>query len=113
MKWIGCGILLIFFLPLLSCTTVKIFQADGGVSVARHFGFVKILPVDDTSVVTAEVTSFGYTSTPIGYSFGLSKQSVTTADESCHFILWIDQNSNQQEVIEVLRTLDGSCVIKH
>ena len=100
-------------LSLLSCTTVRVVQKDGSVSVERHFGFIEIKPIDNASIVTANVTSFGYASTPLGYNLGFSQQSVTTASEACHFVIWIDESTNQQEVIEVLETLDGSCVIKH
>ncbi|MEW9799282.1 hypothetical protein [Alteromonas sp. CYL-A6] len=94
------------------CTTVSISQSDGSVSIERHFGFVVIKPLDDASMMTAEVTSLGYSATPLGYSLGYSQQSVTTADDGCRLVVWVQDHTSQRALADKLQALEDVCVLQ-
>jgi hypothetical protein len=95
-----------------ACTTISITESSGNVIVERSFGFAKISPVADTSVITAKATSFGYISSPLGYSIGYSKQTVTTANDDCRIIVWVDEKIDSEEFLTELKKIENVCVSK-
>ena len=108
------------FLPLLvlvvlfsaGCTTIKVTDADGGVTIERSFGFASINPGPSAAVFTAEASSFGYISSPLGISVGYSDQTLTTANSECKIVVWVDEKVDQDKLIEELKQLEGVCISK-
>jgi hypothetical protein len=106
-------IIVIFIIAnLVACTTIKITDHNGAVRIERSFGFASIEAAPDAGVVSTEVSSLGYLSSPIGHSIGFSKQVVTSSDDACRVIIWLDDNVDSDELLETLQSIDSVCFIK-
>jgi hypothetical protein len=105
-------LIIIIYICCSACTTISITEPDGSVIVEKSFGFASISPGADTSVITAKATSFGYISSPLGYSIGYSKQTVTTANDNCRIIVWIDEKINNEAFLVELKKIENVCISK-
>jgi len=106
-------IILIFFIAnLAACTTIKITDHNDAVRIERSFGFASIETAQDAGVVSTEVSSLGYLSSPIGHSIGFTKQVVTSSDDSCRVIIWLDDDVDSDELLEMLQSIDSVCLME-
>lgn len=106
-------IILVFFIAnLVACTTIRITDHNGTVRIERNFGFASIEAAPDVGVISTEVYSLGYLSSPIGHSIGYSNQVVTSSDGSCRVIIWLNDNMDSYELLETLKSIDSVCLIK-
>ncbi len=103
--------LLVSILFLQACTTIEITEAEGTVSIERRFGLSIIRPSEKAGVITAKISTLGYTSTPLGKILGYSNQSILLADESCRVVIWIGSRLSQEEK-NTLRKLQTTCLIE-
>jgi len=81
------------------------------VSVQQGFGFVTIEANPSSDAVVAEITSLGYTSTPMGRSLGYSKQSVALLPDACKLVLWVDDPSDITELQSLLGNNNSVCPV--
>lgn len=93
-----------------ACTTIEIVDRNGAVKVERSFGVCSIGIAPDAGVVTAKVVSLGYVASPLGYSVGYSKQTVTSSDDSCRVIIWVDDTIDEEALIKQLKSVNSACI---
>ena len=82
-------------------TTVRLYTAEGAVSVERHFGFASITAGPSVDSVVAELRSFGYSSSPVGVAFGYTRQSMALLPEGCRLVVWMES----REEVDYLKSL--------
>ena len=76
---------------IAGCTTINIQSADGQVSVQRHFGVLYVDIAGKDSGNTAQLVSFGASTTPLGFALGYSRQSwVQLPRGDCRLVLWVE-----------------------
>lgn len=92
------------------CTTVRIVDATGGTSIRRSFGFVRIIANPRQSVVSAEVTSLGYASTPVGSAVGFTKESLILTDGKCRLVFVVRTPEQATQARELLETVKPNCL---
>ncbi|MFL0864784.1 hypothetical protein [Vibrio parahaemolyticus] len=102
--------LLLLTLFLVGCTTVKIIDKDGSVSVIREFGVVNISATPTDGSVYTDISVFGYASTPLGQVIGYSNQSIAVMSEKCKLIIWLNGLTEPSLVNELLREGESICI---
>ena len=95
-----------------SCTTINIKNERGDVVVRRSFGFASIRISPDKGVVTAKVSSLGYISTPLGHSVGWTQQSITTTNDGCRVIIWIENYQDLDAIYDEVKNISSACALK-
>ncbi|MCL1037359.1 hypothetical protein L2750_09345 [Shewanella submarina] len=103
---------LLLLLFLVGCTTVKITDTDGSVSVTREFGFIQISANPEEGAVYTDISVLGYATTPLGQVVGYSKQSIAVMSEKCKLVLWVDNTVNPSIVKELLKYNESICVFE-
>ena len=96
---------------LVSCTTVKITDKHGSVSVTREFGVVYLTTNQKEGAVYADVTLLGYATTPLGQVIGYSKQSISVMSEECKLVLWVDDSTNASVIKDLLQENESICIV--
>ena len=96
----------------VSCTIIEITDKNDAVTVERSIGFASIKVAPDAGVVTAKISSIGYLSSPLGHIVGFSKQTVTSSDDSCRVIIWLDNSVDTDELFKKLQAIDSVCFSK-
>lgn len=102
--------LFLMLLPCAACTSVTISDAIGAVAIERHFGFSTIVFSNDADLIAADVSFVGFLSTPLGTNLGIGKQSLVTANEACHIVVWVDAGTDLDELRAQLAPLDSVCI---
>ncbi len=103
--------ILVLSLFLLGCTTVKITDKTGSVTVEREFGVIKLSATPKEGAVYADISLIGYATTPLGQVLGYSEQSIAIMSENCKLVLWVGNSTNPSVVNELLRENESICVI--
>lgn len=109
-KFFGVITLLFSLFVCSACTTIKIVDSNGSVKIEHNFGVSSIGIAPDAGAVTAKIMSLGYSASPLGYSIGYSKQIVTSSDESCRIIIWVDEKVNVDELKNQLKSVTSACI---
>ncbi len=103
------AVFLTLIINAAGCTMIEITDQQGAVSVERSFGFAAVKAAPDAGVVTAKISSLGYVASPLGYSVGYSRQTVTSADNACRVIIWLEDNTDKALLAEKLQSIDSVC----
>lgn len=75
---------------LLGCTTLRIEAGEGQVKVERHWGML-VVNVGTEAPHAAQLTSFGISNTPLGFTAGFASQTwLHMPGDDCRVVLWID-----------------------
>ncbi|WP_089725461.1 hypothetical protein [Candidatus Thiosymbion oneisti] len=98
-------------LILGGCTTIKITDRGGVVTIAREFGFASVQLHPETDALVAEISSLGYLATPIGQSFGYTKQFAAFLPENCKVILWVEDPEQVSAIKTLLGDIESVCPI--
>jgi len=104
-------VITIFIILAAGCSTIKITESSGKVRIERGFGFTSIHTTKGTNAVSAEISSFGYISTPLGQTLGYSNQSILITDPSCKVVVWLDGELSKEEVNK-LKNISAVCFHK-
>lgn len=94
----------------MGCTTVKITDRNGSVTVKRDFGVIKLSANPQEGAVYADVSLIGYATTPLGQVIGYSKQSIAVMSENCKLVLWVNNSTNPLVVNELLKGNASICI---
>ena len=94
-----------------ACTIIELVDKNGAVKIEHSLGFSSIGIAPDAGVVTANVVSLGYLSSPLGYSLGYSKHIITSSDESCRVIIWIDDKVDMAAMANQIKSIDPACIL--
>ena len=97
----------------IGCTTIEIIDRNGAVQIERRFGIAEINVAPDAGVITARVSSLGYVSSPVGHSLGFTSQSITSSDDACRVIVWVDSDVDRFELEERLKTINSACLVEN
>ena len=95
------------------CTIIKIVDRNDSVRIERHFGVAEINVAPDAGAITANVSSLGYVASPVGHTFGFTRQSITSADDGCRVIVWIDDAVDRDELKASLKSVESACYVEN
>jgi len=84
------------------CSTVRIVDAKGDVAIHRTLGFVKIVIDPHDTLFSADLTSVGFSSTPLGNAVGYAHTSLFATDRKCGAVFIIKTPEQAEHVRELL-----------
>jgi hypothetical protein len=96
----------------ISCTSISIIDKSGKIHIERSFGFASIGIADDSEMISAKISSFGYVSSPLGHNIGYSSQILSMSNDSCRIVVWIDENVDVDMLVKELGSVDSVCFLK-
>ncbi|GEM_PF-6152079 len=105
--------ILTVFLVVQGCTSVHIYEQEGGVRTEQGIGVLNISFPEKQSGLMIETEGLGITRIGNSMTIGYLKQKTALLDESCRIVFWIEDEAQAQEIIKLLDTVDGGCVINN
>lgn len=99
---------------LSGCTILRIEAGPDGVLVEREFGALYVSVTDPGRAHAASLISLGIANTPMGFSFGYSRQNwVHMPDDACRLVLWVDDPALLAQVKQLTAEISQVCVVSN
>ena len=95
---------------LAGCAVVKIQQSDGEVLVERSVGFVSVHVSPGKNPIISESTTIGLAHRDRGFSVGYFQESLAAFPDSCHLILWVENEQQIETLKDLVGDLDHLCI---
>jgi len=107
----GALLLIVVLAGCVGCTTIRIVDKNDAVSIERHFGVAAINVAPDAGAVSTYVASLGYLASPGGHAFGFTRQSITSTDDGCRVIVWVDKSVDRDQLVRSLESVESACFV--
>ena len=102
---------LAFALVATGCASVRIESASGEVRVEQHWGVLGVTVDGSATSHVAELRSLGITSTPMGWSVGVTRQIWASLGSECRLVIWVSEAEHLETAKRLQNSINGICVV--
>ena len=101
----------VFALAITGCASVRIESASGDVQIEHRWGVLGVVVDRSAPGYVAEVRSLGITSTPIGWSAGITQQNWASLGPECRLAIWVSEAEHLEAAKRLQASTNGVCVV--
>ena len=93
------------------CASVRIDSPSGEVRLEHRWGVLSVVVDGPTTSHVAEIQGLGITSTPMGWSAGITRQSWASLGPECRLVIWVSEAEHLEAARRLQASTNGVCVV--
>lgn len=103
-------LLMLVSLTVAGCANVRIESPSGEIRLEQRWGILSVVVDSPTTNYVAEIRSLGITSTPMGWSAGITRQNWASLGPDCQLVIWVSEAEHLEAAKRLEASIKGVCI---